>query len=141
MLLEDRLALLPSVSPWDFPVNQDFPLTLLWQTLIWEPNLNPRTYGMFPSVLPSAGANTTSLCLGESREILVDGVTEGRVRSETGQRGLSLQHDDGLGCVRSSGTSHGDLIGVSPAIPVPLRRAKTTRWQDRCIIPLQGERQ
>jgi hypothetical protein len=60
-------------------------------------------------------------------EKTVDGVTEGGLRSETGEKGLLQQHGDGLASVTSSGIPHGDLSGVSRATSVPLKGPKTVK--------------
>jgi hypothetical protein len=80
--------------------------------------------------------NTTVLCSGDehSRET-VDGVTVGEVRSETGQKGLFHQHDDGFACIRSRGTSHGDLVESAGRPFCPSGAPRRAERHDRRIIP------
>lgn len=60
-----------------------------------------------------------------SSQKTVDGVTQGEVRSETGKKGLSWQHDDGFAWVRSRGTLQRDLLGVGGTTILSLKGAKT----------------
>lgn len=78
----------------------------------------------------------TELCLDDKcGGKTVDGVTEGKVRSEYGQKGLSHQREGDFAWVRWCGTPNGDLFGVGGAIPHPSRVPKQAEWQDRSIIP------
>jgi|GEM_PF-1982079 len=58
---------------------------------------------------------------------MFDALTEREVRLETGKKGLSCQHDDGFASVRSRGTRHGDLFGVSGATSQPPKGPKTPK--------------
>jgi len=58
---------------------------------------------------------------------MVDGVTEGEVRSETEQKGLVHQRDDGFASVHSRRTPPEHAIGVSQGVRPPLTGAKTAK--------------
>jgi len=60
-------------------------------------------------------------------EILIDRRAWGEICSETGEKGLFDQSDDGFACVRSRGTPHGDHPGVSGATSLPIKGAKTVK--------------
>lgn len=77
---------------------------------------------------PSPWPGTTELgSADEHNTKIIDGVMEGEVRSETGYKGSSYQHDEGLARVRSRGTPHGDLFRVSGAIPRSLKGSKNAK--------------
>ncbi len=77
---------------------------------------------------PSPWPDTTALCLGDDRgEKTVDRVTEGEVRSRKGKEGPCHQREDGFASVKSRGTPHGDLIGVSGTTSLPLKGSKTVK--------------
>ncbi len=72
--------------------------------------------------------DTTALCSGDEQgRKIIDGVTEGEVRSETGNKGSSYQRHDGFAWVRSRGTPHGNVSGVSGATLLPLKGAKRVK--------------
>ena len=57
----------------------------------------------------------------------VDGVTEGQVRSEKGEKGNFHQRDDGFAFVRLRATPYGDLLGVSGTTSLPLKGPETVK--------------
>ena len=57
----------------------------------------------------------------------VDGVTEGELRSEKGEKEHFHQRDDGFACVRSRGSPHKDLSGVSGTSCAPLGGPRTLK--------------
>ena len=70
----------------------------------------------------------TALSLGDEQSgEMLDGEVEGDARSETGQNGPLHQRDDGFVCVRSRGTPHGDLFGVSGPTSLPLKGGKKVK--------------
>lgn len=56
---------------------------------------------------------------------IIDGVTEGEVRSETGNKESSYQHNDGFTSFGSRGTSQRDPSGVSGTNLLPLKGTRT----------------
>jgi len=70
----------------------------------------------------------TKLCSADEHgRKIIDGVTEGEVRSEKGNKGSSCQHDDGFASFGSRGTTHRDLLGVSGTTSLPLKGPKTIK--------------
>jgi hypothetical protein len=60
-------------------------------------------------------------------EEMVDAAAEGVVTSRREEKGLFHQHGDGFASVRSRGTPHGDLLGVSGTTSLPLKGPKTVK--------------
>jgi len=60
-------------------------------------------------------------------EEMVDAADEGVVRSKREKKGHFHQHDDRFASVRSRGTPHGDLLGVSGTTCLPLKGPKTVK--------------
>jgi hypothetical protein len=60
-------------------------------------------------------------------EKMVDGAAKVELRSQTGKKGLFHQRDNGFARVRSLGTPHRDLFGVSGATYLPIKGAKTVK--------------
>jgi len=58
---------------------------------------------------------------------MVDAAAEGVLRSKKGKKGHFHRHDDGFASVRSRGTPHGDLLGVSGTTSLPLKGPKTVK--------------
>jgi len=58
---------------------------------------------------------------------ILDGVTEGEVRSETGGKGPFHQRDHSFACVRLSGTPDGDPFEVTGANLRRLSQVKTLK--------------
>ena len=74
---------------------------------------------------PFPWLSTTALCSGDERNgRIVDAAAEGVVRSK---KGHFHEHDDGFASVRSRGTPHGDLLGVSGTTSMPLKGPKTVK--------------
>ena len=60
-------------------------------------------------------------------EEMIDAAAEGVVRLKRGKRGRFHQHDERFASVRSRGTPHGDLLGVSGTTSLPLKGPKTVK--------------
>ncbi|MGO9313368.1 MAG: hypothetical protein ACLQBD_14950 [Syntrophobacteraceae bacterium] len=60
-------------------------------------------------------------------EEVVDAAAKGMVPWKRGKKGHFHQHDDRFASVRSLGTPHGDLLGVSGTTCLPLKGPKTVK--------------
>jgi hypothetical protein len=60
-------------------------------------------------------------------EEMVDAASEGVVASKREEKGHFRQHDERFASVRSRGTPHGDLLGVSETTSLPLKGPKTVK--------------
>ena len=84
--------------------------------------------GKFMWRQPSPWPGTTKLrSADEHGRRIIDGVTEGEVRSETGNNGSSYQHDDGFASFGLRGTPLRDPVKVSGTTFVPLKSRKTVK--------------
>ncbi len=56
-----------------------------------------------------------------------DGVMEGEVRSEPGEKGFFHYHEDGFSRARVTWDTHGEVSGVSGAVSLPFKGVKTVK--------------
>lgn len=66
-----------------------------------------------------------------AHRIVIDGEALGELRSEAREKGLSLQHDDGLASIRSCGRRYGQSSRSPGTIARSRILLKAPKWQDR----------